>query len=515
MAKVDNAIILAAGMATRMRPLSDTIHKALLEVGGEILIERQIRQLQATGINDIIVVTGYKAEQFAYLEKKFSIRLIHNTEYQIRNNHSSIYMVKDYLRNTYICSGDNYFLQNPFEKHVDDSYYSAMYADGETSEWCMAVNEDGIITDVHVGGSNSWYMFGHVFWSEEFSRKFIQILEEEYGNPDIKHELWEDIYIRHIAELPMKMRRYTNGFINEFDTVAEYRAFTEGNNLAKIIAAQALKVMPSDIENVAVMKAGMTNKSYSVTFNGEKYIVRLPGEGTKKLLNRQREAAVYVELSKYNIADDVIYINPDTGCKVTKFIDDCRNCNSDDRGDVAACMANLRKFHEYELSVDSEFDIDIFAMLEHYEDLANNSTALHSDYSHTKEKIIELKRFIDDIPIEKKLSHFDAVADNFLICENGDIRIIDWEYAGNCDPHVDIAMFAVYSSYDKHGLDFLIDRYFNEKCSDLIRAKIYCYAAVCGLLWSNWCDYKLSLGIDYGEYALKQYWAAKYYADVS
>lgn len=480
-----------------------------------MLIERQIRQLQAAGIDDIIVVTGYKAEQFTYLKDKFSVRLVHNMEYQIRNNHSSIYAAKDYLRNTYICSGDNYFLQNPFKKQVDDSYYSAVYADGDTNEWCMTVNENDIITNVHVGGSNSWYMFGHVFWSENFSRTFVKILEREYNNPEIRNELWENIYIRHITELPMKIRRYPNGIINEFDTLAEYRAFTEVKNMAKIMAAQALNVMPNDIENVVVMKAGMTNKSYIFTFNDERYIVRLPGEGTRKLLNRRCEAAVYAELSKYNIADEVIYINPDTGCKVTKFINDCRNCNPDDRSDVAACIVSLRKFHECGLSVDSEFDIDIFAMIEHYEGLADNSIVLHSDYLYVKENIVELRHFIDDMEIEKKLSHFDSVADNFLICENGNIRIIDWEYAGNCDPHVDIAMFAVYSSYDRSGLDFLIECYFNDQCTDLIRAKIYCYAAICGLLWSNWCDYKLSLGVDYGEYAVKQYWAAKYYAEIA
>lgn len=512
---VDNAIILVAGMATRMKPLSDITHKALLEVGGEILIERQICQLKAAGIDDITIVTGYKAEQFAYLAEKFSVRLIHNAEYQVRNNHSSIYVAKDYLHNTYICSGDNYFLRNPFEKQVDDSYYSAMYADGDTDEWCLTVDETDTITAVQVGGSNSWYMFGHVFWSEEFSRRFVRILEKEYDNPDIKDELWEDIYIRHIAELPMKIHRYPAGYINEFDTVAEYKAFIEAGNMARVMAAQALNVMPDDIGDVTVMKAGMTNKSYLFSCAGEKYIVRLPGAGTKKLLNRVREAAVYAELGKYNIADDVIYINPATGCKVTRYIDDCRNCNPENRQDVAACMIKLREFHQCNLSVAPEFNIDLFALLDRYEEMALNSVELHKDYSRVKGKITRLKIFLDDVMEEMKLSHFDSVADNFLICQNDDIRLIDWEYAGNCDQHVDLAMFAVYSGYDKGKLDFLIDCYFDDKCTDIIRGKIYCYAAVCGLLWSNWCDYKLSLGIDYGEYAAKQYWAAKYYADVA
>ena len=77
------------------------------------------------------------------------------------------------------------------------------------------------------------------------------------------------------------------------------------------------------------------------------------------------------------------------------------------------------------------------------------------------------------------------------------------------DPHVDIAMFCIYSLYDKSKCDRLIDIYFEGKCDDKLRAKIYCYIASCGLLWSNWCEYKRQLGIEFGEYTLRQYRYAK------
>ena len=104
--KVNNAIIMAAGTASRFAPLSFEKHKALIEVKGEILIERQIRQLQEAGIKEIIVVTGYMAEQFEYLKEKYKVILIHNPDYLIRNNNSSIHAAKNYLKNSYICSSD-------------------------------------------------------------------------------------------------------------------------------------------------------------------------------------------------------------------------------------------------------------------------------------------------------------------------------------------------------------------------------------------------------------------------
>ena len=92
-----------------------------------------------------------------------------------------------------------------------------------------------------------------------------------------------------------------------------------------------------------------------------------------------------------------------------------------------------------------------------------------------------------------------------------EIRLIDWEYAGMQDPHVDVAMFCIYSLYNKRQVDRLIAAYFTEGCGDETRIKIYCYIAACGLLWSNWCEYKRNLGVEFGEYSLRQYRYAKDY----
>lgn len=82
------------------------------------------------------------------------------------------------------------------------------------------------------------------------------------------------------------------------------------------------------------------------------------------------------------------------------------------------------------------------------------------------------------------------------------------------DPHVDIAMFCIYALYDRAGVDRLIDLYFEGACPRPTRIKIYCYIAACGLLWSNWCEYKRSLGVEFGEYSLRQYRYAKEYSRI-
>ena len=263
MAKVDNAIIMAAGTSSRFAPLSYEKHKAMTEVRGEVLIERQIRQLKEAGIPEIIIVTGYKAEQFEYLKDKFGVKLVHNPDYLIRNNNSSIWAVRDFINNSFICSSDNYFDKNPFENEVDGSYYAAQYIEGETSEWCMEEDSEGYITDVTVGGSNAWYMLGHVFWSEDFSRRFLEILEAEYDLPGTADKLWETIFMDHLDELKMKIRKYSPDIIYEFDTIDELRLFDPSykEDTRSVIlkkTAEKLGVNEADIVNITSFKTDST-----------------------------------------------------------------------------------------------------------------------------------------------------------------------------------------------------------------------------------------------------------------
>ncbi|MBQ7246000.1 MAG: NTP transferase domain-containing protein [Firmicutes bacterium] len=223
--KVDNAIILAAGKSNRFAPLSHEMPKALIEVRGEVLIERQIKQLKDAGIDDIIIVTGYMSEQFDYLADKFGVTLVKNNEYKIRNNNSSINAVKDYLGSSYVCSSDNYLSINPFETIVEDSYYSTLFSYGPTNEWCVTEDASGYIDSVNIGGENSWYMLGHTFWNEDFTKRFLEILADIYDEPETAGMLWEKIYMRNLDTLKMKLRKYNDGDILEFDTLDELRLF--------------------------------------------------------------------------------------------------------------------------------------------------------------------------------------------------------------------------------------------------------------------------------------------------
>lgn len=277
MCKVTNAIIMAAGTSSRFAPLSYERPKALFEVNGEILIERQIKQLREVGILDICVVTGYRAEQFDYLKRKYNVELLYNDQYLFRNNNSSIYSARDRLKNSYICSADNYFKYNVFETEVKESYYSAVYSVGHTNEWCIQTDENDYIRDVKIGGENAWYMLGHAFWNEEFSSRFIKFLEAEYPLEETKPMFWEDIFIRHISELNMKIKRYPDDVIFEFDSMEELREFdpsyvsdTRSTILKDIVSK--LNGEESEITQISPFKEkDLAASGFYFSFRGMKY----------------------------------------------------------------------------------------------------------------------------------------------------------------------------------------------------------------------------------------------------
>ena len=276
------------------------------------------------------------------------------------------------------------------------------------------------------------------------------------------------------------------------------------------LVSRVMKVDESEIKGIEFLNKGMTNKSFKFTIGDTEYILRTPGEGTEKLINRQNEYNVYQAIEEKDISDNVIYISGDDGYKISEFWEHARVCDPLDKDDIDMCMDKLRDFHNLKLEVDHSFDM--FKEMDFYESILDGPS-MFKDYKETKENITKLKAFIDSLPKERILSHIDSIPDNFLIVDK-DVHLIDWEYAGMQDPHVDIAMFSIYSLYDRAQTDFLIDSYFKGECTLETRMKIYAYMAVAGLLWSNWCEFKLMFGEDFGEYSLKQYDYARDYYEI-
>ena len=503
------AVILAAGFGMRMVPINTEIPKGLMEVKGEVLIERMIRHLHEVGITDIQVVVGFMKERYEYLIDEFQVKLVVNSEYQIKNNLHSLSKVKSSLDKTYIVPCDIWAEENPFSDFEPYSWY--MVTDETSVESTVRVNRkrELVMVDEDEEGNQ---MIGLCYVMGQEAKAVQEKLQEFSKKPSYDHEFWEcTLQDKNKWMIPSKVVD-SKQFI-EINTYEQLREI-DGNSAnlqtdAISIIQDCFDVEVDEIKNITVLKKGMTNRSFLFECQNQKYIMRIPGEGTDHLINRKEEADVYQALENRQICDDVLYMNPENGYKITAYLEDATNCDAENWDEVEACMTKLREFHELNLTVDHRFDI--FGQIDFYESLWNGEKSYFKDYEKTKAAIFELKKWIDILDKTETLVHIDAVPDNFLFTKDG-IRIIDWEYAGMQDPHVDIAMFCIYSLYSKEQVDRLIDLYFKGEVSPMIRTKICAYIASAGLLWSNWCEYKRSLGIDFGEYSLCQYRYAKEYS---
>lgn len=507
-----NAIILAAGFGMRMVPINLSTPKGLLEVHGQRLIDRLITQLHGAGITDITVVVGFMKDSFEYLIDEYGVDLVFNKDYASRNNLHSLALVADRIHNTYIVPCDIWCEANPFSATELYSWY--MVSDLIDAESTVRVNRKTELVRVpEKDAGNAMIGIACLLEPEATAvREGLVKLDDEAH----AEEFWEATLYRR-DRMIVRARVADAAGVAEINTYEQLRDIDSDSNHLKSDAihaiAQALACREDEIRDITVLKKGMTNRSFLFSARGGKFIMRIPGEGTDQLINRRQEAEVFRTISGLGLCDDPVYINPENGYKITKYLEGIRVCDSERVDDLEKCMAKLRAFHEMRLSVPHTFDI--FGQIEFYETLWEGAPSVYRDYARTKANVLSLKPFLDGLEKDWCLTHIDAVPDNFLFYTAADgteaLQLTDWEYSGMQDPHVDIAMFCIYSLYDKRQCDRLIDIYFKGRCDRLTRAKIYCYIAMCGLLWSNWCEFKRKLGVEFGEYSLRQYRFAKDY----
>ncbi len=535
--RVNGALIMAAGFGSRFVPLTFETPKGLLEVFGERMIERQIRQLHQAGVHDITIVVGYLKEKFEYLIDKYGVKLLYNPEYSSKNNLSTIYHARKVLegKNMYILSSDHWMKENLFHSYECGSWYSAVYKKGETSEWCFSFNKKGKVLSVRAGGRDAWVMYGPVYLSSDFMADFLPMIKKYYHAPGTEQMYWEHVYMEMLDGSAWERLGQDSGtahnvpelYINfqsadsvyEFENLEELRVFDkkyqdQSDNEAMELIARTFQVSESEIRSIRCVKAGMTNRSFLFQVHGKSYICRIPGPGTGLLINRKQEAKSLEAVAPLNISERVVYFDSETGYKIAEYYDGARNSDPHSEEDVRRCMELLRRLHNSGIQVEHSFDIR--ERIAFYENLCKSHGEIpFEDYRQVRRQMTELMDNLDRLNRPRKFSHVDSVADNFIFLPDGELKLIDLEYAGMCDQLIDIAMCAIYSYYDDEQVDWLIRLYLQREPTEEEQTVIYSYIALGGFLWSLWAIYKSFLGQEFGEYTMIQYrYAKRYYRKI-
>lgn len=508
--KVENAIIMAAGLSSRFAPISYEKPKGLLKVHGDVLIERQIRQLQEAGITDITVVVGYKKEHFFYLEREYGVTIVVNEEYSARNNNSSLMKVRHKLGNTFVCSSDDYFTENPFEPYVYKAYYASVFVEGPTKEWCIHAGTGDRIESVTVGGCDSQIMLGHVYFDRAFSRTFVRILEAEYDLPITAGKLWEEIYVDHIKELDMVVRPYEDGIIHEFDSLDELREFDPHflNNVNSEVFDNIVAVLgcdKNDIHDVYPLKQGLTNLSCHFAIGNDEYVYRHPGVGTEYIIDREAELVAQSLAKDLGLDDTYIFEDPQRGWKISRFIPNARQLDPKDASQVKRAMEMARRLHESPMKTQRTFDF--------YDESVKYTKLLEelkgrvdiAGFEEMAKKAARLKAFIDADDAKHCLTHNDFFCLNFLIDEQDKMYLIDWEYSGMSDYASDFGTFVVCCELTREEAEDALAYYFGRTPTFAERCHNFAHVAMAGWCWYVWSLFKEAQGECVGEWLYVYY----------
>jgi len=502
--RVDNAVILAAGASTRFIPLSLEQPKGLFEVRGEPLIERQIQQLQEAGITDITLVLGYKKEMFYYLKEKYGVKFLINPLFQVKNNIESLRLAGKALGSTYVCVSDSYFIENPFNRYEYQSFNAGHSVSAPANEMYVQTDGDNRIVRMLEHQDRGMVLLGHAFWNREFSRAFLALAEADRDVGRYDQMFWEWMVQDRLSELPpFYLKEYAFGNIFEFDYFEELRRFDAqylGHTHSEIIRNIKLvfRCDEEDITHFRNVSEGMTNTSFIFRIGEEDYIYRHPGDGTESIINRRNEKRSLITAKRIGVDPTYIYADVNEGWKISRLVPRFREPDYASFEDSRRILQVLRRLHTADIQADYgmrpwEDALDMERLLR------EKDPACFRAQEALKEKIGRLYRATLGDGVKKCFCHGDTYKPNWMICPDGSVILIDWEYAGFSDPGIDVGYYIVDAMYDFPQAEAFIREYLQQDFNAVTRFHFLAYTAIIAYYWFVWAMYRRSCGAVMGQ----------------
>ena len=325
---------------------------------------------------------------------------------------------------------------------------------------------------------------------------------------------WEEFYAKHIEELTFYKKQFAANDILEFDSIDDLREFDSEfllNVDSEIITniCKTLLCQPNDIADISVINAGLTNVSFAFECNGKKYVYRHPGGTAGNLIDRKTELFAQMVAKKIGIDKSVIYMDL-SGWKISYFVQEAKNCDFEAFDDhLMIGMEYLHRLH----NVQADSNVKVFDNVAEGKKLMKIASATKGNLEKEFDAIIVkveklyslVKRDAELLGYGLVLCHNDTYEPNYLYDSDGEIYLIDWEYAGLNYAANDISCILSRYDWSEEQIERYLQAYVGRKLSSDEHRFYMAFLPISAFYWFCWGLYKGSVGDDDSFFFLPSY----------
>ena len=485
------------------------------------LIDRTLSILREQEFSNIIIVSGFMHDLYEKY-KADDVKIVVNKDFEFTSSMCSLALCKDFVKEDFLLiEGDTFFEKKIIKElaSIDTGNCICMTEESGSGDECYVETKNGFVTKITKDPHRVCNFEGEMIGVSRISYDtYLRLLNawEHSNNPHLNYEyLFMDV----TEALDRPVLHFTNLIWGDVDCKSDFKNLQNG-----IYRSLKRKEDPFDIDNLRTYlkeifpKAevdaanvtkigGMSNKNFKVNVEGKNYVLRVPGNGSEGMVVRSCEEFNSAEACKMGITPSIRYFNSQTGIKLTDFIENAETLNSAtiQRHDNMRKIAKIyRTLHESHIRLKNEFNI--FKEIEKYDSLlANAGAEMYSGWEITRQRVMELEDFLNQLGVDLKPCHNDALYENFIKSADGTIFLIDWEYSGMNDPMADFGALFVEADFSKENEDYFLDKYFQGNVPANAREKILCYEILWDYLWAQWTVIKEAKGDDFGSYGIDRY----------
>ena len=488
---------------------------------GVCLLDRTLQILREAGYQHIVIVIGYKAELFSKYEST-DVTLIINQDYEFTSSMGSLALIESVVREDFLLiEGDTFYEKKVIQELTDiaEGNCLVMTEESGSGDECFVETQSGFVTSITKERHRVRRFEGELLGIMRISLPTFRKLLEAWHQSDNPYLNYEYLLMDVTDAIERPVLCFPNLIWGEVDHMSDFKKLKnevyprlcrreDPFDPANLMSHLSHIFPDEDVSDAVITKiGGMSNKNFRVDHSGRSYVLRVPGNGSEGMVERSNEEFNASEGSRLGVNPVTYYFNAKTGVKLTEYVAGAETLNSAtiQRPDNMAKVAEIyRKIHGAHVRLRNEFNV--FKEIGKYEILMQKAGAtMYDGWEDVLPAVMSLENRLNQLGVDLRPCHNDAVPENFIKSADGRLYLIDWEYSGMNDPMADLAALFLESGFTGENQDYVLNRYFGGDVPVHAQEKILCYQILWDYLWAQWTVIKEAKGDDFGTYGMDRY----------